>query len=110
MTNITDKNNDIHKEIAALKEDLAALTKQITGITKDKLSDIKAKGKEISSDVEDSAYKLGARAREAFEGAEDNLKYGAKYLESQAKSHPLITLGAAFIIGMLIEKLGSRKD
>jgi ElaB/YqjD/DUF883 family membrane-anchored ribosome-binding protein len=108
---MVQENKDISKDLAALKEDIAALTKQVGDIAKNKMSDLKEKGKDAEGALESSAYKIGAKARDIFENSEDKLKDAAYYLVNQSKSHPLLTIGLAFVAGMLIEKLGtSRRD
>jgi ElaB/YqjD/DUF883 family membrane-anchored ribosome-binding protein len=111
VSNTKDLNiDDIKKDVEALKDSLAAQTKQLKNLAENQLNKMKEKGKSVASDVEDNAYRLGERARESLEGVSEKFKVGASYIEDQTKSHPWLVVGAAFLIGMFIEKLGSNKN
>lgn len=102
-----ENNKDFNKDIAALKDDISSLTKKVGDLTEEKFSKMKEKGKEMASNMEGTAYKIGAKARETFEEAEGKIKEGSDYIAYQTKSHPLIAIGVSFLVGMLVEKLFS---
>jgi hypothetical protein len=102
--------DDIKKDVESLKNDLATQTKQLKSLTENQFNKMKEKGKSVASDVEDNAYKLGEKARESLEDMSDKLKVGTTYIENQTKSHPWLVVGAAFLIGMFVQKLGSNRN
>lgn len=72
---------------------------------KDIYEETKHKGKNMAHDLENKAYELGGKAKDAYHHMEDMVECGTRELKSQMQDRPFITIGAAFLIGMLLGKL-----
>lgn len=64
-------------------------------------------GKEMANEAESKAYELGYKAKRALSEAEDYAKEGSEYFESQVKSAPLLSIAAAFVVGVIFGKISS---
>jgi ElaB/YqjD/DUF883 family membrane-anchored ribosome-binding protein len=99
---------DLGKEIEGLKEDMAKLRDDLAGIV-DALKDV-GKGR-----VEDAREGLGELAdalrdalRGGLEGAREKSKKSVETVEQQIEQRPLLSLLAAFGVGVVLGKILDR--
>ena len=88
-----------------MKNDMAEGAKHLAHKAEDKFNEMKEGGKDMAHNLEKKAYEMGEKARDTYHQVEEMAKCGATELESQIKARPFITIGAAFLIGMLLGKL-----
>lgn len=101
------ENDKIARKASHVKDELTKDAEQAKKFTKKKIQTLKARGKNMESTLENKAYALGEKARNALEQAENLVNDGSDYVETKAKERPFITIGVSLLIGMLLAKLGS---
>lgn len=95
------------KQMSGTKKNLATDMDAIKDSTKNKLNQLKSRGKSMQGNLEKNAYELGERTRDALTQAEDMASEGSEYIESKVKERPFLTIGLSLLIGLLLGKLGS---
>ncbi len=59
--------------------------------------------------LEQSAYELGSKVKEEVNKGQEYAKNNLHSLEEQAKSHPLLAMGIAFLVGMVTSRILNNK-
>ncbi len=59
----------------------------------------------LKEDMEKDAYELGKKVKKTISEGTEQAKNGLQYIEEQAKSNPLLSIGISFIAGMVVSKL-----
>jgi ElaB/YqjD/DUF883 family membrane-anchored ribosome-binding protein len=107
--NVQVNKEEVKDEVAELRANVATLTKQLAAISEKKWDEWKDKSKDLMSDLEKDVYILGQRLRNNLGEAQSSIKEGGYYIKAQAEQHPIVTLGIAFVIGILIGQMGSKR-
>ena len=92
MAQSSNDQDQLQKDIAALRKDLGTLTDTVKGM--------------MNGAVKDA----GAAANHAAKAAKAKGQASAAALEAQVQTHPFAALAIAFGVGLVASKLMSRND
>lgn len=102
---MAQNNNQTYEQV---KDDLSQVAREASAAAENKYSKVKEKGRALMENAEEKAYQFGAKTRELIDDAEGKLKQGISSLESQVRSHPIISITGAMLVGGLLVKIFSR--
>lgn len=100
---------DLNKEIQTLREDVAKLRADLSGVA-GALKDLgKGRVEEAKSTLTELAEALREELRKGMEGARSRGKRSVETVEEQIEQRPLLALLAAFGVGIVLGKILDRR-
>lgn len=93
-----DPAKDLDAEIAALREDISAITVTLGNIAKTRTS-------EARTEVERAGRKAVAKGEEAFENAQQNFEHAEDEFKTMIRDKPIQSVLVAAGIGYLLSKV-----
>ncbi|WP_186827064.1 DUF883 family protein [Shimia ponticola] len=101
-TNGKAKPDDLNHEIAALRQDVEALTQALTDMGEEKVQDITRRAQDMGRKVSNGASDMAVHTAEAVQA-------GASNAQRMARENPGATLGIAAGLGFLIGYMTARR-
>ena len=97
------------KEYDALKEDLAQLREDMERLVKSILEEHRRDAEDIRTKAGETVNRARAAGAEAFQRAGDRAQESVDAAERTVREHPILSLLAAFGLGLLISQLLDRR-
>jgi ElaB/YqjD/DUF883 family membrane-anchored ribosome-binding protein len=99
---VEDANEQLQRDLAALREDLKALRNDVVAIGS-------AKAKAASASVEDQLHRASDKAKKFISAADEETKGAFEAVRSNVRENPIASLGAAVAFGMIVGRGMFRK-
>ena len=100
---------DIQRDMQSLRDDLARLAQQVTGLVSETgseaLGEAKKRARRIREDLDETVSEAGERGREALSEVSENI---GEALEESLREHPLTTVALAVSLGFLFGSIWRR--